>query len=368
MMDVRDFETRYLIKAGLANIRNPFIKGMVDKNRYSIGSQVTQHGIAWYVVPLVNAITRVGTIEEKTLVFESMLEFKAYNLIPSTKRGCKGQEETVLEQSLRTCTNVKNRQTRMEEAAVELIDKKIQNENLLDHKVILIQLESADFDRGITGLIANKIMAKYQKPVLLTIKGTEEGKIIRSGSGRAPGRTKLEDFRKFCEDSGLVNLAQGHPSAFGFSIDEASIPAFIDYCDKELAGIEFSPAYKVDFIYNSSTLKNKDLLEIAGLKSLWGQNLEEPFLVIENLAVTTDMLTLMSKDKNPTLKIQLPNGVSCIKFRSNEEEFEALMPKDLGCTIVNLVGTAQNNEWNGLITPQIKIEDYEIIGKQEFYF
>lgn len=60
-------------------------------------------------MPLVNAITRVGIQDEKQILFESMLEWKAYDLIPSTKRGCKGQEETRLEQALRVCTNVKNR-------------------------------------------------------------------------------------------------------------------------------------------------------------------------------------------------------------------------------------------------------------------
>lgn len=65
--------------------------------------------MAFYIVPLVNAVVRVGTIGEKKLLFESMLEWKANELIPSTKRGHKGEQETVLEQSLRTCTNVKNR-------------------------------------------------------------------------------------------------------------------------------------------------------------------------------------------------------------------------------------------------------------------
>ena len=51
-----------------------------------------------------------------------MLEWKAYDLIPSTKRGCKGQEETRLEQALRVCTNVKNRWTRTRDAEVECIE------------------------------------------------------------------------------------------------------------------------------------------------------------------------------------------------------------------------------------------------------
>jgi hypothetical protein len=32
----------------------------------------------------------MGTHAEKMLLFESMLNFKAYESIPSTKRGCKG--------------------------------------------------------------------------------------------------------------------------------------------------------------------------------------------------------------------------------------------------------------------------------------
>ena len=32
----------------------------------------------------------------------------------------------------------------------------------------------------------------------------------------------------------------------------------------------------------------------------------------------------MSRDKNPTLKITLPNGMSLIKFGSSEEEYEQM--------------------------------------------
>lgn len=95
-MDIRDFETHYLVEQGLARLRNPFIKGMAEKNSYSIGSVLSPIGVAFYIVPLINAITRVGTMDEKTLLFESMLEYKALEMIPSTKRGCAGQQETRL--------------------------------------------------------------------------------------------------------------------------------------------------------------------------------------------------------------------------------------------------------------------------------
>lgn len=34
MMDLRDFETHYLVQTGLNQIQNPFIKGMAEKNHY----------------------------------------------------------------------------------------------------------------------------------------------------------------------------------------------------------------------------------------------------------------------------------------------------------------------------------------------
>jgi len=87
----------------------------------------------------------------------------------------------------------------------------IERDNLLDHKLLLIRLRQAAFDRGITGLIANKIMAEYQRPVALLIATETEDGLAWSGSARGYGKSSdLTDFRKFCEDSGLVVYAQGH--------------------------------------------------------------------------------------------------------------------------------------------------------------
>lgn len=110
MMSMRSIETKYLTELGLAQIRNPFFKGMIEKNAFSIGQELTQIGIAFYVTPYINAICRSGTKEEKQIVFESMLEHKSDELVLSTKRGhLLNEQETILTQALRTVTNVKNR-------------------------------------------------------------------------------------------------------------------------------------------------------------------------------------------------------------------------------------------------------------------
>lgn len=158
-----------------------------------------------------------------------------------------------------------------------------------------------------------------------------------------------------------------HPQAFGLGILDENFDAFLEYTDVALKDVEFTPNYKVDFIYSTSTLKPKDILELGNMKNLWGQNLEEALIAVENIAVTKDMIHLLSKEKNPTLKIELPNGVTCIKFKSSEEELDNLYSEN-GCVNINLVGKAEVNRYFNNVTPQIIISDYEIINRQEFYF
>lgn len=368
VMDLRQTETRYLVTRGCNEIRNPFIRAMVDKQAYSLGDQVTSIGEAFYIAPLVNAVTRVGTMVEKNLLFDSMLEWKAYNLVPSTKRGCSGQKEQVVEQSVRTCTNVKSRQTRLQDEAVALLEEQIRSENLLSRKLLIIPLHSFSIDKGLTGLVANKLMGKYQRPVAVLNKVTdEEGKIHWSGSARGYDKSNLKDFRSFCLESEMIDFAAGHPNAFGLSIPDDFLTKFSDWSDDKLKDFDFTPAYDVDFIYTADDFYGKDILDIAAMKPLWGQGVAEAKIAIKGLRVTKEKLTLMARDTKPTIKISLNNGVDCIKFKSSEDEFNNLYSES-GCVTVDLIGTCNSNSYRGTTKPQIFIENYSIVNRQDYYF
>lgn len=381
MMDLRDFETKHLINRGLQNIRNPYFKGMVDKQQYSLKDGITPIGVAFYIAPYVNATIRMGTQEEKLLMFESMLDYRGYELIPSTKRGCKGQQETRVEQACRNCTNIKNRQTKARDAALETIESIIKQKNLLENKILAIKLDSYSADRNLTGLIANQLMAKYQRPVLLLNKTTYDTDIFDTdgnkittlvstaweGSGRGYDKSKFDNLRQFLQDSGMVMYAEGHANALGVGITDNKFEEFIKYSNEALASFDFTPCYKVDFIFSGADFRGSDIIEIAGLKNLWGQGVDEPFVAIEHINVSSGNITLMSPDKSPTLKITLPNGTSLIKFKSSQEEYERLS-SEMGCTTINVVGKCERNVWNGSVSPQIIIEDYEIVGEQKYYF
>ena len=363
MMDLRDFETRHLITRGLENIRNPYFKGMVDKQAYSLKGEITPIGVAFYIAPYVNATIRMGTQEEKLMLFESMLDYRGYELVPSTKRGCRGQQETRVEQACRNCTNIKNRQTKARDAALENIEHIIKEKNLLENKILVVKLDTFAADRNLTGLIANQLMAKYQRPVLLLNK-TADG---WEGSGRGYDKSRFDNLREFLKESDLVMYAEGHANALGVGITDEAFKTFIEYSNRELAEFDFTPCYKVDFIFNGADFRGTDIVEIAELKSLWGQGVDEPYVAIEHINVYAGNVVLMSPDKSPTLKITLPNGTSLIKFKSSQEEYEKLR-SETGYITINIVGKCERNVWNGTVTPQIIIEDYEIVGEQKYYF
>lgn len=364
VMDIRDFETKRLIDKGLAHPQNPFFTAMIEKQAFSLKGELTPIGIAFYIIPFVNAVVRMGTNNEKILVFESLLDFKGSEMIPSTKRGAKGESETRAEQACRLATNLKSHQQKDRDSALEIIETLIKEQNLLDHKVIAIKLdEEHSINRNLTGLIANVIMGKYKHPVLLLNKTIDELGIVRwEGSARNVGNTKFEDFRGFMETSGLVEYAQGHESAFGIGILDEKFDELMQYCDIQLASYDFSSCFKVDFIFEGTYLKPEEILNIANLNHLWGTNIEEPYIAIENIKVSNNV-TLMSPDKNPTMKITLPNGISLIKFKSSAEEVNKLKSDNGLTNKITVVGRCASNTWNSITTAQIMIEDYEIEGQ-----
>ena len=377
MMDIRSFETKALIKKGLTNLRNPYLYLLAQKNAFKLGSQITPIGAAFYIVPLLNAVQRSGTLEEKELVFNSMLKYKAFEQVPSTKRGHKlGEMEKLVEQAVRTSTNVKNRQTRVQDASLEALEKKIENEHLLDHKVLLLLLDDDNIPAEVRGLIANKFMAKYQRPCCLLTKGEEYSgqtidgyryETVYNGSARGCSLAGVVDFKQLCLDTGKIGMAVGHPNAFGLKLYEQDIEDFIAKTDEMLKDMSDEAIYYVDYIFEGQNCNPQIILDIADMSDYWGTELDEALVAVNKLKVTKDMVDIYRKTTN-TIKISLNNGVSIMKFDADEELCDKLTTNNTGYIELDIVGKCNKNEWNGNITPQIFVEDYNIIDSSKYYF
>ena len=383
MMSLTSIETKHLINKGFEpnNIKNPYIYEMWQKNKFKLGEHITSIDAAFYIVPMVNAVQRSGTIEEKELLFKSMLKYEAFEIIPSTKRGCKGQTERLVEQAVRMSTNVKNRQTRAQDASMEYLENKIEKENMMNRKVLLFTLEPGKVDKNIAGLIANKISAKYQRPCCMLTKtevlddSIENNglfnsyiyKTVYQGSARGYEMSGITNFKDICDETECVNWTAGHQNAFGISIDEDRIEEFLEKTDMALVNMASEPVYYVDYIYNGADVNPQDILEISNLSDLWGKDMDEAMVAVKDIKISKELVVVYRKTNN-TLKITLPNKVSLMKFNATDEECEMLENQTGAYIQMDIVGKCHKNEWLGNITPQIFIEDWEITGQGKYLF
>ena len=144
-------ENRYIVYEGLKeeNIKNAFLKVLLEKQAYSItGNQYAKWSeiceaanaisIAFYIVPMVNAMIRIGTMPEKERLFQAFIDGHA--LVPSGKRGAKGTMEEVAVESARECTNAKNKQNKIKETVVDKLLIAVLRSLTLPSTYILITL------------------------------------------------------------------------------------------------------------------------------------------------------------------------------------------------------------------------------------
>lgn len=214
VMDRTDIETNYIMIEGLQNIHNKGFCTLIEAQSYSLKEKATYPypgltpiDIAFYIAPLINAITRVGSLDEKRNMFYCFIE--PDRIVSSTKRGAKpGDTETAAGQTARVGANAKARQNKIKEHAIDLIDFKIQKNDLDMNNIILVELYDNDnIPQEMTGLIAMAIVSKYHKPVMM---GRRNSKNEVQGSIRSDGNfAGLPSFKKFLEDSKLINYVAG---------------------------------------------------------------------------------------------------------------------------------------------------------------
>lgn len=365
MADYRQLEIRALCNIGFSNIKNPFFFSMAKKNDYSIQKMngINYYSMAFYVVPFINAVVRSGTMEEKKTVFDSMLLEYAFEDTESSKRGEKGKSVPLYEEAVTVAERVKRRQTKLQDESMELLENKIEEENLLDNAIILCLCEPGEVEKNISGLCANKLQAKYQKPaaILTYSKTINDDEPYYRGSMRNYSLSPIQNLKDELEKTEEIEFCAGHQGAAGLGIALSHVGSFLEKFNNQYSDIDQTPTYWVDYIWNSRTIDSGKILDIADL-NIYGQEIPESLVAIEDVCLRPDMITLMSPDKHPTLKIQV-GDISIIKFKSSQEEYEQFCQDNI---VLNAVCKCNKNEWQGNISPQLICEDFEL--REEWIF
>ena len=346
-------ENRYIAVNGLKNVNNFFFKSILDKQSFSTKGKVNPITVAFYVVPLINAMIRVGTMEEKKRLFEAF--YDGTKKIPSGKRGAKGTLEYAAVESVRECTNARNRQNKTLDDAVFSLENKVHKYGLLENKILFVRLDDEDdFPAVLNGLCAMKLAAKFKKPTIVA-RLNKEGYV--RGSARAVSNSPLPNLKTFFTESGYFEYAMGHEGAHGISISNKNLTDFHNWANAELADVDFGEGtYDVNFVRAAADKDIEALVfDLAKYENTWGQQNPEALIYIHDLNITRNDWQVMGKNQD-TLKIT-KFGISYMKFFAKDMIAQLEQMDEIK---INLVGKANMNEWMGTYTPQIFIEAYEM--------
>ena len=349
-----EIENQYIWSYGFSHINNFFLKTLIDKQNFSMKGIVNPTTVAFYISPLLNAVTRVGTTEEKLHMAEAFINGE--KLIPSNKKGHKGELVALAAEATRECVNAKSRQARILDNIEEKIDIKINKKDLLINKVLFVELDDDDdFPSTLNGLLATRLTNKYSRPAIVA-RANDDGYI--RGSARAIKTENMDSFKQYLEESEMFEYVLGHPLAFGCSISSYNLDKFFSYSNNSLKDVELGEkCYSVNFIRDAMDNDIDNLIRDVGEYGyIWSNQNDEPTLYIDNIILSANEIQIIGTNRD-TIKF-IKNGITYIKFKANELIDELSGMKDI---IMKIVGRCNINEWNGIKNPQIIIDDYEII-------
>ncbi len=372
MMNLRSRETRFLVSQGLSNITSYFLQ-FYQFTAYSMkGKEYNPHNVSFYIAPMFNAVCRIGTLEEKEMLWKALVNIYCEDLIENGTRGHKGEMVPLVQESIRLATNAKGRQDRRKNKLAEKIDTIIHDEGYIDHKVLVFGFDDFEEDyRALSGVTANALATYYQRPVIVTFKKGAD----YLGSLRVPDTDNplYHEFKDQCEESGFCTFVAGHQEAAGIGIKGDHIDDLMEYFDNKYEGQNTELMYNVDFVIDANDPKLEELIEqLHSIRNIHGQGIKEPKIAITNVKVAPSNLRLVGQ-KSTTLWITTPH-CKFINFKSSKEEYDALRcPVDTSYDTevyysATIIGeTPDMNVWQDTVTPQLQICDYEI-GNPKYDF
>lgn len=336
-MPMNNLENRYYVKFGLSKLKNNFFKVLIDNN------SAETKDVSFNISPTINAIVRLGTMEDKELLIKAMVDMDGEVELPTRKNGKKTQMYNYVDAVIKISKWRRDEQK-------QLVEEEIQKIELEHDNPINIVLLDEDFNRNITGYFANVVSGKTLKPTL-AIKYNEDDELYE-GSARS---SSVPDFKDFLLDTDLFKYCEGHQGAFGLGITQENI----DKLNAELRSMNLptEKTHKVDKIFSNGELTSSSIRSIANLDGVWGKDMETPKFAIR----LEDIRPSFIGAGGNTFKIGR-RDVNFIKFNVSQELKDEMYR--LGEFDLDVVGTFEVNRYKGAVYPQVKIEDMKIVKKE----
>ena len=310
-------ENRCYADIGMNRVENEMIKAMLPlASRYGVNPT----GYSWAMIPLINAICRQEKIDDKRKLFDAM---SGHGDIDEAIKMCKSAH-------------------RLQADEVKQIMEEVEPTLDLNHKVAVGYAKPQD--ANLIGLVANKFMSKYHKPIILL---RPMNTTTWSGSFRSP-----VPLNEIINNSGY-GRALGHDFAAGVYVKKADLSKLIDYLDT----IDFpdEPEIEVTACFDASDVNVKMCQMCEDNKELYGTGVPEPTFFFQGIIYPENVQ--MFKKRTTTIKVTL-DGMDFLMFMANQDQIDDFTFS--GPKLVNIVATLSTNTWNNVTSKQGKIKNYSL--------
>lgn len=384
-MDLRNYETRYLAIEGLKVINNEFMKQFLVKNKIDEDKKINFTFVGWKIAPFINAVTRIGSEEERKDLINAFLgkkEMKEYQPRRKHKTDPKPPVviQTLQETMIRESTNIKARQDKLVKKSMEELASIIEAQKLNENKVIIVNATDI-LEKSFSGLVANKLAGIYKRPVIILKqiknKNEKEKDVIFGGSFRSYDLFPVVSFMDILKELDTFIMLGGHPGAGGFKIKENKIQETQDKLNEIFKDVNIEDVYLVDYEIPVGRLKEKHILQVGRWADIWGNTLKSPIFAITDIVLKVEDIQLVGEKRN-LIKFEKQignNKIVFIKTFSGEQIYNQMIMKNhTGLSKKNnkvkldIIGTFSLNKWNGNESPQIEIIDFNVSSVKDFRF
>lgn len=341
--DISENEVRNMVFEGIKNLSNKFIKEALLKKDLI---QPVPKDLSFSVIPMINAVVRAGTLEEKELILRAINDIEPENFVVEKK---KKNKETGKFDKIQVAMNLqqyavdvavkcKTRQDSAVKKAVARAEENVWNEG----GVAIIVTDIDENEASLTGLIATKMVNKLQKPVLVLRENNE----LFSGSGRGYEPT-MDSLKDWCNGTNVVEFAQGHDQAFGLGISKSNLDS-LKQIALEIEAKDFS--YNVDYV-SYGDVDTAIIKEIEKHKYIFGGKVVDPLFAYVNVSVAKQDI----KAKGTVLSFK-KNGVEFIMYGTTPEFQEKFTAGFNQYHNLDFIGRPQIGGFGGQEIPQIVLD------------
>ena len=293
VMDIGELENKQIVMTGLKYLREHlFLYQLIKDTHYNNEDpEPTIKDIGWVIGPNINAIIRLGTQEQKNMIFKSLVS--PMLLVPSSKRGEEDQDVPVYQEAVRLCKNAKKRQTTAVDRSIRIIESELQIKDT-DRAIVYVD-ENQELTFELSGLIANKLLSQYNRPVIL-LRHFRQGNVDElRGSARGKSVEGLDNLKDTLSGITGVQKAEGHAFAFGVGVDKDMLSEFRQHLNLALSSVDFNVnLYMIDLIAKYNEL-NIPMAEITAREDIWGHGVDKPVALLTD--IPTDQYDFMGNEQ-----------------------------------------------------------------------